>query len=222
MDFSYPHNDTSRPERPSRTGNINKLSVSPLVKAIRQSAFERHIPVSSDETLQFICVQAAAVGAKKILEIGCAVGASGIALLEACPQARLTTIEKNRMFAEEAEGNFALAGLGGRVELLAGDAAEILPGLEGGYDFIFLDGPKVQYVKWLPVLVNLLRHGGLLAADDVLLYGWVNGEEEAPKKRAMLVRHVQEYISAAMSDERLLTYVADVGDGIALSVKTKD
>ena len=91
--------------------------------------------------------------------------------------------------------------------------------LGGGYDFIFLDGPKVQYVKWLPRLKELLARGGLLAADDVLLYGWVNGEEQPPKKRRMLVEHVREYLNAVTSDDGLITYIADVGDGIALSVK---
>ncbi len=219
MDFSYPHNDTSVPERPSRTGNINRLKVSPLVSSVRQSAFSRSIPVSSDETLQFLCVQAAAIGAENILEIGTAVGASGIALLEVCPQAKLVTIEKNCQFAAEARANFAEAGLEYRVTLLEGDAAEILGQVEGRFDFIFLDGPKVQYVKWLPRLKGLLRRGGLLAADDVLLYGWVNGEVEAPKKRTMLVRHVREYLDAVIGDDELLTYVADIGDGIALSVK---
>ena len=63
MDFSYPHNDTSRSERPSRTAGLNKLNVSEEVLEIRRSAFARGIPVSSDETLQFICLQAAAAGA---------------------------------------------------------------------------------------------------------------------------------------------------------------
>lgn len=219
MNFSYPHNDTSVPERPSRTGNINRLKVSPLVSSVRQSAFSRSIPVSSDETLQFLCVQAAAIGAENILEIGTAVGASGIALLEVCPQAKLVTIEKNGQFAAEARENFAEAGLESRVTLLEGDAAAILGQIEGQFDFIFLDGPKVQYVKWLPRLKGLLRRGGLLAADDVLLYGWVNGEVEAPKKRAMLVKHVREYLDAVIDDDELLTYVADIGDGIAISVK---
>ena len=154
-----------------------------------------------------------------MLEIGTAVGASGIALLETCSQAKLTTIEKNSDFAAEAEANFKRAGLEGRVTLLKGDAAELLDGLKGPFDFIFLDGPKVQYVKWLPRLKGLLRVGGLLAADDVLLYGWVNGEEEAPPKRKMLVQHVREYLDEALNDDELLTYVADIGDGICLSVK---
>ncbi len=219
--FNYPHNDTSRPERPSRTGDINKLTVSPAVARIRASAFARHIPVASDETLQFICVQAAACGAKKILEVGSAVGASGIALLQVCPGSVLTAIEKNAGFAAEARENFEACGLSPRAELLEGDAAELLPRLEGEYDFIFLDGPKVQYVKWLPHLKRLLACGGMLAADDVLLYGWVNGEEQVPQKRRMLVKHMREYLDTVLSDGELLTYVADVGDGVALSVKRK-
>lgn len=222
MDFSYPHFDTSVPERPSRTANINRLRVSPAVTEIRRQAFARSIPVSSDETLQFLCVQAAAAGAKNILEIGTAVGASGMALLQACPSARLTTVEKDIGFAAEARANFERAGLSDRVKLIEGDAAEILPQIDGPFDFIFLDGPKVQYVKWLPRLKALLGTGGLLAADDVLLYGWVNGEEEVPKKRRMLVCHVREYLDAVLSDDDLISYVADVGDGIALSVKIKD
>ena len=221
MDYDYAHNDTSSPERPSRTASANKLKVSPLVREIRERAFARSVPVSSDETLQFVCLQAAATGAKNILEIGSATGASGIALLQTCAHAHLTTIEKNPSFAREARENFERAGLSERITLVEGDAAQVLGELSGGYDFIFLDGPKVQYIKYLPALKKLMSVGGLLLADDVLLYGWVNGEQPVPKKRAMLVNHIREYLAAVQSDEDFLTYIADVGDGIALSVKLK-
>ncbi len=222
MDFSYAHNDTSRPERPSRTANLNKLTISPLLEGIRKSAFERSIPVSSDETLQFLLVQARAINAKTILEVGTAIGASGIALLQALPQARLITIEKNKDFLREAEQNFAKAGVEDRVTLFEGDAAEILPSLEMDCDLIFLDGPKVQYVKWLPHLKRLLKAGGVILADDILMYGWVNGEEPVPPKRRMLVEHIKEYIAAVQSDGGLLTYIADIGNGMAVSVKTDE
>lgn len=222
MDFSYPHNDTSRPERPSRTAGLNKLNVSEEVLEIRRSAFARGIPVSSDETLQFICLQAAAAGAANILEVGAAIGASGAAMLQCCPSARLTAIEKNGHFAAEAQANFDRLGLGDRVRLIEGDAADILGGLEGGYDFVFLDAAKVQYVKWLPRIRQLLAPGGLLVADDVLLYGWVNGEEQVPKKRRMLVQHIREYLEAVLSDGGLTSYVADIGDGLCISLKKRD
>lgn len=225
MDYDYAHNDTSSPERPSRTANVNKLKVSPLVQEIRERAFARSVPVSSDETLQFVCLQAAATGAKNILEIGSATGASGIALLQTCAHAHLTTIEKNPSFAGEARENFERAGLSERITLIEGDAADVLASLSekicAEYDFVFLDGPKVQYIKYLPALKKLMSVGGLLLADDVLLYGWVNGEQPVPKKRAMLVNHIREYLAAVQSDEDFLTYIADVGDGIALSVKLK-
>lgn len=222
MDFSYPHNDTSRPERPSRTAGLNKLNVSEEVLEIRRSAFARGIPVSSDETLQFICLQASAAGAANILEVGAAIGASGAALLQCCPSARLTAIEKNGHFAAEAQANFDRLGLSDRVRLIEGDAADILGGLEGGYDFVFLDAAKVQYVKWLPRIRQLLAPGGLLIADDVLLYGWVNGEEQVPKKRRMLVQHIREYLEAVLSDGGLTSYVADIGDGLCISLKKRD
>ncbi len=217
--FTYAHNDTSTPERESRTISLNKFKFSELVWELRQNAFGRGIPVSSDETLAYLCTCALMAEPKNILEIGTAVGVSGICMLEQCPAAHLTTIEFNPDFATEAEANFARAHMSERATVIRGDAAEVLPALEGEYDFIFLDGPKVQYVKYLPQLKRLLGKGGTLFADDVLLYGWVNGERETPKKRKMLVEHIREYITAVTNDDELYTLVLDIGNGVALSVK---
>lgn len=217
--FSYAHNDTSIPERVSRTHMLNKLNLPPEVQEIRENAFARNIPVSSDETLAFLRICAAAANPEAVLEIGTAVGVSGICMLDICPSAHLTTIEKNEDFASEAEKNFAALHMSDRATVIRGDAGEILPTLTGEYGFIFLDGAKVQYIKYLPDLVRLLKKGGVLFADDVLLYGWVNGENPVPQKRRMLVKHIKEYIEAASSSPELETTVIDVGDGVALSVK---
>lgn len=218
-DFTYAHNDTSHPERESRTYKLNKFDFSPLINNIRKSAFERNIPVSSDETLAFLCICAQMAKPKKILEIGTAIGVSGICMLEHCTAAHMTTVELNPEFAREAEVNFAVAHMAERATVIVGDAAQVLPALSETYDFIFLDGPKVQYVKYLPELKRLLSAGGVIFADDVLLYGWVNGEREAPQKRKMLVEHIREYIDAVTSDNELKTTIVDVGNGVAISVK---
>lgn len=217
--FTYAHNDTSTPERESRTIRLNKFSFSEFVREIRRNAFGRGIPVSSDETLAYLCTCALMAKPQSILEIGTAVGVSGICMLEQCTAAHLTTIEFNPDFATEAEDNFAKSHMSDRATVIRGDAAEVLPALTGEYDFIFLDGPKVQYVKYLPQLKRLLKSGGTLFADDVLLYGWVNGERETPKKRKMLVQHIREYITAVTNDDELHTVIVDVGNGVALSVK---
>ncbi len=217
--FEYAHNDTSVPERKSRTLCVNRADFPPLIKDMREGAFMRGIPVSSAETLAFLRICTAMHMPRRILEIGTAIGVSGICMLLQCPSATLVTIEKNIGFAQEAAKNFDAAQVGDRVRLITGDAAECIGNLDGQFDFIFLDGPKVQYVKYLPRLKELLSKGGVLFADDVLLYGWVNGENPVPAKRRMLVQHVREYIDAVNADGELLTTVVDVGDGVALSVK---
>ena len=69
----------------------------------------------------------------------------------------------------------------------------------------------------LPIWI--LKKNGVLLADDVLMYGWVNGEAETPKKRRMLVEHIREYLEAVTSDGQLATSVLDIGNGLAMSVK---
>lgn len=217
--YEYAHNDTSSPERESRTYALNKFKFSPLVNGIREGAFERGIPVSSSETLAFLSICVKMAKPKNILEIGTAVGVSGICMLESCPDAHLSTIEFNEAFAKEAQENFAAAHMQDRATVIRGDAAEVLPSLSCGYDFIFLDGPKVQYIKYLPQLKRLLNTGGTLFSDDILMYGWVNGEKPVPKKRHMLVEHIKEYLTAITEDKELYTQIIDVGNGVAISIK---
>ena len=217
-EFTYAHRDTSTPERVSRTAGLNKLKISERVARLRTDANVREVPVADDETLGFLLALARAKCASNILEVGCAEGVTSLALLEECPNARLTAIERDERFCLTAKQN--LSGFSDRVSLLYGDANELLPTLGNGvYDFIFLDCAKVQYVKLLPDLKRVLKSGGVLLADDVLLYGWVNGEVETPKKRKMLVEHIREYLTAVTEDADLRTSVLDIGNGLALSVK---
>ena len=216
--FTYAHNDTSVPERESRTAQINKLKVSEKVARLRAEAQALEVPVADDETLGFLITLALAKNAQSILEVGCAHGLTSLALLENLGEAHLTAIERDEDFYRRAKDN--LAEHFNRCDLRLGDAAEVIATLpDGEFDFIFLDCAKVQYIKLLPQLKRVLKKGGVLLADDVLLYGWVNGEAPVPKKRKMLVEHIREYLSAVTEDEGLSTSVISIGDGLALSVK---
>jgi predicted O-methyltransferase YrrM len=216
--WTYAHNDTSVPERVSRTAALNKLKASPLVSALREDAFAKQIPVATEETLNFILTLAAAKGANNILEIGSAVGITALSLLDVCKGAHITTIERDENFYNQAKVN--LSSHETRVTMYLGDALEIVPTLqENAFDFVFLDCAKVQYIKLLPHIKKLLKSGGVLLADDVLLYGYVNGEVPVPKKRKMLVQHIREYLTAVTEDDELTTSIIDIGDGLALSVK---
>lgn len=216
--FDYAHRDTSEPERESRTAGLNKLRVTGEVARLRKLAHEREVPTASEETLNFLLTLALAKDARNILEVGCAEGITSLALLDICNSAHVTAIEREEKFIRVFKDN--LNAYADRCTLLEGDAADICLKLESeSFDFIFLDCAKVQYIKLLPELKRILRKNGVLLADDILMYGWVNGEVETPKKRKMLVEHIREYITAVTEDKMLQTSILDVGNGLAMSVK---
>lgn len=200
------------------TASLVKLHIDERIAERRKAALERGIPIADDETLQFLLVTLAAVRPLRILEIGTAVGLSSVAMLQACPKARLTTIELEEERYLEAKRNFADFGVSERVTAYLGDAGEILSMTDGEYDFVFLDGPKAQYEKYLFDLKRLMKKGATLFADDVLLYGWVSGEEPTPQKRHSIVDKIRFYLDTVTADEEFITSVIDIGDGVALSV----
>ena len=217
--FDYAHKDTSVGERQTPTAKLNIPELDGDLIALRKSAFQREIPTSDDETLCVLLTLLKAVKPKSILELGTATGISGIAMLKACRNATLTTVEKNEDFYTEALKNFKNCGVENRVRAIFGDAGEEILKLEkGGFDLIFLDCAKVQYIKYLPALKELLKDGGTLIADDILLFGYITGEQEVPKKRKMLVEHIREYISAVQSDRDFTTSILNIGNGLAVSV----
>ena len=194
------------------------MNIDERIARLRKQALDREIPVADDETLQFLLLTVKALQPKRILEIGTAVGLSGLAMLLACPEARLTTMELEEDRYLEAKENFASLGIKDRVTAYLGDAGEILAMMDGEYDFVFLDGPKAQYEKYLFDLKRLMKKGATLFADDVLLYGWVSGEEPTPQKRHSIVDKIRSYLHTVTNDPELITSVLDVGDGVALSV----
>ena len=203
------------------TASLVQLHIDEKIKSLRKAALERGIPVADDETLQFLLTTLLAVKPARILEIGTAVGLSASAMLYALPNAKLTTIELEEERYLEAKQNFVELGVADRVTPYLGDAGEILAMMDGKFDFVFLDGPKAQYEKYLFDLKRLMKKGAILFADDVLLYGWVSGEEPTPQKRQSIVDKIRSYLNTITKDKDFITSVLNVGDGVALSVYLK-
>ncbi len=200
------------------TAELARPPVGERISALREEALAAGIPVADKETLHFLLTLLSALRPARILEIGTAVGLSAAAMLECCPEAQVTTIESDEDLWRQAKENLSSLGLSGRAVCHLGDAGEILTMMDGPFDFIFLDGPKAQYIHYLFDLKRLLRQGGVLLADDVLLYGWVSGENPTPPKRRSIVGKIREYLDAVTHDPDFVTSVLDVGDGAALSV----
>ena len=158
-----------------------------------------------------------------MLEIGTAVGYSGIWLAGALPAGgMLLTMELDPERARTARENFAKSGLADRVHVLVGDAQRMLTKVAGPFDVIFQDGDKNQYGPLLPRLVDLLRPGGLLITDNVLWSGdVVPGFNPRPARDGAGTRAIAEYNEAVSAHPQLMTVIVPLRDGVAISVKRR-
>ena len=187
--------------------------------ALREMSKEGRDPCAPDDTLQLLLACARMRAPERILEIGTGEGLTSLALLCECPRAHLVTVEADEARYRTACAYFEEFFVADRVRAVCGDAKDVLEALEEPFGLIFLDGPKAQYAAYFPDLKRLLAPRGVLFADDVLLYGWVDGREEVPPKRRSIVRKIREYLKLVCADPDLVTSVVDVGEGVALSVR---
>jgi predicted O-methyltransferase YrrM len=181
----------------------------------------RGLPLVDAEVGALLRVMAIAVNASRILEIGTAIGYSGIWLAGALPAGgMLVTLEFDEGRAREARENFARAGVSDRVSVVVGDAQLKIAKVSGPFDLIFQDGDKKLYSPLLDRLVALLRPGGVLITDNVLWDGEVvPGFQESPRHNAEDTRAIVEYNERVAAHPQLLTSSVPLRDGVSISVK---
>ena len=164
-------------------------------------------PTSSGRLLG---VLARILGARRMLEVGCGLGYSALWLTwGSAPDGRVETIEKDEKHARLARAQFEEAGVGDRIDVLLGPARDLLPGLSGPYDFIFVDSDWTDYPALLPYFVRLLRPGGLLASSNLWPATYAPGLNGLPE--------VAEYRRRLLEEPALFTTF--LTGGPALSVK---
>ena len=189
---------------------------------LEKFARERYIPVMLDDTKELLFSTVKERQPKRILEVGTAIGYSGIIMLSASEGATLNTIELDETSAALARKNFAEFGVQNRVNIFVGDAREIIPKLTGSYDFIFLDGPKGQYEVFFPYLTDLLEVNGTLVCDNVLYKGLVEHVPDNKRhKHITVARNMRAFLDDITTNERYSTTLHRIGDGVTVSVKIK-
>ncbi len=202
---------------------INSLNTgnTAFLDRIEQEAEQDFVPIIRKETQQFLKFLLAMHRPERILEVGTAVGFSAILMAEYNPVCcEITTIENYEKRIPVARANFKAAGREGQITLLEGDAAKLLPTIEGAFGFIFLDAAKGQYISFLPQLLRLLADRGILVADNVLKEGEIIESRFAVTRRNRTIhKRMREYLYEVTHHESLVSTVLPVGDGLAVSYK---
>lgn len=182
---------------------------------IRDFAKQNYVPIVRPETSKLLVEKIKKINPSNILEIGTAIGYSGTLMLQNS-KAKLVTLEKDEKMQKIALENFEKENLLDRVKIVLGDAKDYIENSNEKFDFIFLDGPKGQYINYLPYLLNMLNKNGLLFCDNVLFNGLVKSEIEAPKKHRTIVNSLRKFLDAIENDNTLNVEVLDLEDGVAL------
>ena len=200
------------------TGYLASLAhdLPPVLEELREKARAEHVPIIRDDMLEFIRFLLVKEKPKTILEIGTAVGFSALFMQSVLPGATITTIEKVEMRLKEARKNLA----GSKIELLEGDALDVLAGLKGPYDMIFLDAAKGQYGNFLPDCKRLLKKGGIMLTDNVLLEGSIAESRFGVERRDRTIHErMRSFLREITHTEGYTTVIVPVGDGAALTYK---
>jgi len=189
----------------------------PLLAEMQEHAEEESIPVVQPETGRLLEVLATATGAQRAVEVGTAIGVSTLHLARA--GAHVTSFEVDELRHQAARGYLARAGLADRVDLRLQDATEGLATLVPPFDLGFVDGPKQGYADHIEQIVELLRPGGLLLVDNVLISGTIATGVPAGPWTSDHIERMRRINQRLTTHPRLLSLISPVGDGVAIAVR---
>ena len=189
------------------------------LEKIKEKALDEHIPIIMDDTLEVIDKVLKETKPKKILEIGTAVGYSAMCFSEYLQDGgKIDTIERDEERLAQARENIIKVGVQEKINIIEGDAVEILPNLNDKYDMIFIDAAKGKYPFFLKESLRMLNENGVIFADNILYKGYVMSDYNKHKQRTA-VRNLREYIAKVTNNPELETEILEVGDGLAITKK---
>ena len=181
-----------------------------------------HIPIIQPEVARLITVLGNTQKPGRILEIGTAIGYSAILMTSFLKQGgKIDTIERYEKMAEIARENIKTAGKEDVINIIIGDAMDVLSCLDKQYDMIFVDAAKGQYPEFLPHCMRMLVKGGLLISDNVLYQGMVATDELVVRRKKTIVTRLRKYLSNICESDELESCIIPIGDGVAISYKVK-
>ncbi len=200
-------------------------SSDPVLLELEKDASKRHVPIIGPQVARTISILLKPARPERALEIGTATGYSGICIARALQGKgkKLTTIETDPNRVKEARRNFQKASVSDYVEILEGDAREIVPYFvnknKGKFDVVFLDvGDKTLYVELFKYCISALRVGGFLIADNTLWNGAVAVEKDTSPETSA----IRKFNQLVFSDKRLDAAIIPLRDGLTVALKIEE
>jgi len=186
-----------------------------VLAEMERYASKRDIPIIGPACGRLLMLLTQISGAKRIFEMGSAIGYSTIWFARAAgTDATVYYTDGDPENAERAATNFERAGVADRVRILTGDAVELIDSVTGNFDLILIDVNKRQYPAALEKAVPRLRSGGLLVTDNVLWYGRAASQAKDEDTRA-----IQKFNRAVYAAKDLFTVIVPLRDGVAVCRK---
>lgn len=195
---------------------------------IQQEAIQNNIPIIPNDVVNLLGVLLSIIKPKRILEIGTAVGFSASFMSSYLQEGgKITTIERYLPMIQKAKQNIEKLNLQNVIDILEGDANEILKNLhpkqDEKFDVIFMDAGKGQYINILPDVYRLLKVGGIIITDDVLQDGTVAKDKfEIVKRQRTIHYRLNDFLYEITHNSALKTSILTIGDGVAICHKIKE
>jgi len=191
----------------------------PLFTEMEGYAKEHNIPIMELAGIETMLQLLRIHQSKKILEVGTAIGYSGLRMVNALPNANVVTIERDLERVQVAEEFINRSNKGEQILIIKGDALEleVQVSQHAPFDAIFIDAAKGQYKKFFEIYSKYLNDDGMIITDNVLFKGLVCETEIESKRTRNLVKKINEFNQWLMNNPDYFTVILPVGDGVAIS-----
>ena len=196
---------------------------SPLLNELNR---ETHLKVMSPRMLsghlqgRFLSMISKLTSPENILEIGTYTGYSALCLAEGLQtDGKLITIDPNEETNVIANKYFQRSAFAKQIELKAGDATKIIPTLNQTFDIVFIDADKRNYALYFDLIIDKVRKGGLIIADNVLWSGKVTMPEN---EMDIDTKAIHEFNKKVNNDKRVSNLLLPVRDGLMLLIKNDE
>lgn len=189
---------------------------------LEKKAKDENIPIMDSVAIDFFLQLIRLHRPKRILEIGTAIGYSALRMHHAYPESKIMTIEKDEKRYKEAIENVNKQGLQNSIQVVHGDAIEILQELPNDdelFHCIFIDAAKGQYKRFFELVSPLIAEHGFIVTDNVLFRGYVIDNTSVHPRYKKMVQKIKAFNTWLSNHPDYMTTILPIGDGVAVSYR---